>query len=987
MTQLLDQSGVRPLRPTEPQIGDLRRRCAALTDQDLTSPEAFHRWSVEHFRDFWSTFLDWAAVAWEGSAEVVCTSDDVESATFFPDVRLNYAENLLRPLPGAGDDAPALTCVHGNGRVERLTRGQLRARVQRTATALAAEGIGSGDRVVVVAASNTHAVVTVLAAAALGAAVSTAMPDMGRTALLGRLGQVRPAALVLDRGTFPGWTGAEGDTLHGVVTGLPGIRRVLVVDGGPLPTLPGVPVAALDTDSEQLDGAQAEWPRLPFDHPLFVMFTSGTSGPPKAMVHGIGGTLLEHLKEHRVHLDLAPGDTYHHHSTTAWMVFNRQLSGLASGAHLVLGDGPVSGPESLWRLVAEHGVTVFGTSPAYLQLGQDAGYRPAEDVDLSRLRVVLASGAVLHDWQFDWFAEAVGPQPLQSISGGTDIIGAFVLGHPELPVPRGRFQTRGLGMDVAAVDEEGAELVGAVGELVCRNPFPSRPVAFLDDPDGARYHAAYFSQHPGMWTHGDLIEVARDGSSVISGRSDGVINVNGIRIGPAEIYTALRGVPEVAGAMAVEQPDPVQHGSSRLVLLVVPRDGAVVDDAVVQRIRATLRREASPAHVPSLVLPVAELPVTHNGKPSESAARDALGGVPPRNAAALRNPGSLAAITAAAQAAADRAATAAADAPEGADLRAVVSRNVADVLGTPVADDVDFFDAGGTSRQAMLLLRRMRLALGNDLPVADFLAEPTVAGLTAALRTATAGPGGVRLLTPGDASAVPLYLMHGAYGDLDDYRNLVEFLDAPGSVYGVVGPLQRPDGSMHSIGELAARYADVLVEHRPDGAFAVAGHSFGGLLAYEVARELTARGRAVPFLGMTDVRPPHASLTTLERTLTRGARLVATALPGYENVTLAQVLRARLRPRGNARYEESLFGRARASYARHHWGGYAGPVTFFRAAKRIPVFTNLMFAWRRVAPDMTVIDSPGMHYDMLTRENAAVLAPRFSSALRRSMTS
>ena len=634
----------RPPRPS--QLADFRRRCASSGDADLTTAEGLHHWSVAHYRDFWAAFLDWTEVAWEGSADVVCTSDDVEHAVFFPGVRLNYAENLLRPLVGVDDDAPALTAVHGDGSVEQVSRAGLRRRVQSAATTLAAQGVGVGDRVVVVAPNNARAAVAVLAAAALGAAVSTAMPDMGPTALLGRFEQVEPALLLLDRSGSTEWAGSAGDTLSTLVEGLPTLRRLVVLDDQPLPALGDVATARLSTTIETPVGLPAAWPRLPFDHPLFLMFSSGTSGPPKAMAHGAGGTLLEHLKEHRLHIDLGAGDTFYHHSTTAWMVWNRQLSALAAGAHLVVYDGPVRGPETLWQLVAEHEVTVFGTSPAYLQLCQDSGYHPADEVDTSRLRTVLSSGAVLEEQQFDWFTDAVGPIPLQSISGGTDIIGAFVLGHPELPVQRGRIQTRGLGMDVAAVDDDGQELVGQVGELVCRNPFPSRPVHFLRDPDGQRYHDAYFTQHPGTWTHGDRIDIAADGSARLHGRSDGVLNIDGVRIGPAEIYTVLRDLPEIADTMAVEQRDPAVAGQTRLVLLVVLRDGTRLDPDLAGRIRTTLRVRASTAHVPSLVLAVPDLPRTHNGKPSERAARDVLNGVEPANVAALSNPGSAAEIAA-----------------------------------------------------------------------------------------------------------------------------------------------------------------------------------------------------------------------------------------------------------------------------------------------------------------------------------------------------
>ena len=466
--------------------------------------------------------------------------------------------------------------------------------------------------------------------------------------------------------------------------------------------------------------ADAEWPRLPFDHPQFVMFSSGTTGPPKAIVHGTGGVLLEHIKEHRLHGDLRPDDTLYFHTSTAWMMWNWQLSALAVGACIVLYDGPVLGPATLWEIVADERVTVFGTSPAYLQLCQDAGYRPAEAVDLTRLRAVLSTGAVLHDWQFDWLAQTVGPQPLQSISGGTDILGCFVLGHPELPVRVGRCQARSLGLDVAAVDEDGKEVVGRVGELVCRRPFPSRPIGFLRDPDGTRFHAAYFAHHAGMWTHGDLVEFDPDGSARMHGRSDGVLNVNGIRIGPSEVYIALRRIPEIADAMAVEQRDPDHRGQSRMVLLVVLRPGAILDGELHRTIRRTLRREASPAHVPSVVAAVPELPITHNGKRSERAARDAVNGEPIANETALRNPACLAAIRLAvgtAEQRADRHDPAAPSAPRpvaaaGSDRPhpeqddaappEALSRIWCEILGVPDATpDDNFLDLGGTSREVV----------------------------------------------------------------------------------------------------------------------------------------------------------------------------------------------------------------------------------------------------------------------------------------------
>src|SRR4051794_33986060 len=523
------------------QVADFRGRAEAVAGRALPTAVALHEWSVASYRDFWRTFLDWSGLVWEGSAQPVCTSDDVEAARFFPEVRLNYAENALRTLGGTGDDAPALTSVHGDGSVERFTRGELRVAVRRTSRVLHDLGVGPGGTVVAIGPNSAPVVIGALAVAGLGATLSTATPDMGPSTLLGRFGQVRAATALIDRTGLAKDGAGPDDVLRALLEGLPTVRRVLLLDDDPLPALDGVSVARLRdlVAAVPPDDEGPAWPRQPFDAPLWVMFSSGTTGPPKAMVHGAGGALLEHVKEHRLHVDLRPGDTLYFHTTTAWMMWNWQLSALAVGAHVVVYDGPVAGPETLWRLVAEHGVTVLGTSPAYLQLCQDEDHRPRDTFDLSAVRAVLSTGAVLHEWQFDWVADAVGDMPLQSISGGTDIIGCFVLGHPELPVRPGRCQSISLGLDVAAFDEDGRAVLGDVGELVCRNPFPSRPTGFLDDPDSERFHTAYFSQHPGVWTHGDHIGIDPDGTSRLYGRSDGVLNIDGIRIGPSEIYTIV----------------------------------------------------------------------------------------------------------------------------------------------------------------------------------------------------------------------------------------------------------------------------------------------------------------------------------------------------------------------------------------------------------------------------------------------------------------
>ncbi|MCW2740234.1 MAG: acetoacetyl-CoA synthase [Blastococcus sp.] len=971
------------------QLAHFRARCEEVAGVRLDDPGALHAFSVEQPEDFWRTLLTWAELPWSGSADTVLTGYDVETARFFPDVRLNYAEALLRSMPEAGDDRPALTSVHADRPAEHWTRGQLRAQVQRTAAALAGVGLRPDDRMVLIAPNTAGAAIAALAGAALGAAVSTASSDMGAAALLGRFEQVEPVLLVLDR------TGMDDGTAAAVIAGLHTLRRTIVLDERPLPD--GVPVDRL-ADLDAAATGSPVWERRAFDAPLFVMFSSGTTGPPKAMVHGAGGTLLEHVKEHRLHGDLGPADTLYFHTTTAWMMWNWQLSALAVGAHIVLFDGPVQGPETLWELVAEHGVTVFGTSPAYLQLCQDAGYRPVGTVDVSRLRAILSTGAVLHEWQFDWVARAVGPVPLQSISGGTDIIGCFVLGSPELPVRPGRSQTRSLGLDVAAVDGDGAEIIGAVGELVCRRPFPSRPVGFLRDPDGARFHGSYFAERPGMWTHGDLIEFDLDGSSRLHGRSDGVLNIDGVRIGPSEIYTVLRRVPGIADAMAVEQRDPGRAGGTRMVLLVLLQPGAVLDGDLDRTIRRTLRRDASAAHVPALVVAVPELPMTHNGKRSERAARDAVNGDPIVNAGALRNPDCLDAVRDAVRAPLGAADPAAQDGDCYGDDVALrdTARIWCEVLGVRDADpDDDFSDLGGTSRQALSLLRRVRLDLGVDVPVQVFAQRPTLRGLAGAVAAGESSEvSAVPELRAG--SGRPIFFVPDAWGQLNLYGRLVEGLETDRPVRGLRLPLVDAEGRHSSIEEVAAAALARMREVQPSGPYSLIGYSFGGLVAYEMACRLRAAGEAVPYLGLLDVRPPEAALSRREIAGRRRAARIRSLVTGRALAAVVGRLRGDGRspgtgtPHASATPDAELrfFKGSEAVSDAYRPGRFDGDVVYYLAEGSRRLVGHTLSAWGRRVRQLTVLEVPGHHGDidddrigMLSERHVSDLAARVSATL------
>ncbi|MBA3296921.1 MAG: acetoacetate--CoA ligase [Acidobacteria bacterium] len=606
---------------------------------DVGDYDALFAFSVARPDAFWRSVWDFCAVIGDAGERVVIDLDRMPGARFFPDARLNFAENVLRQT-GTG----AALVFNGEGRrSQTVSHNGLRADVARFAAALRATGVKPGDRVAGYVPNMPHTMIAALGAAAMGAVWSSCSPDFGVQGVHDRFGQIEPRVLVTSDGYFyAGRTHDLRQKLVDVLGRLPTVERVVVIPYvEETPSLAGLRDAVLWPAFLDGQDAEPQYERLPFDHPLYILYSSGTTGVPKCIVHGAGGTLIQHLKEHQLHCDIRPGDRVFYFTTCGWMMWNWLLTALASEATLLLYDGSPFHPDGnvLFDFADENRMTLFGTSARFIDALNKAGLAPVDTHDLSSVRTMTSTGSPLVPESFDFvYTRIKNDIHLASISGGTDIISCFVGGNPIGPVWRGEIQSRALGMKVEVFDDAGRSISGGKGELVCTMTFPSMPVGFWNDPDGAKYHAAYFDKYPGVWRHGDWVEFTHHGGCIIYGRSDAVLNPGGVRIGTAEIYRQVEQLDEVVESLVIGQQ---WENDERIVLFVQLREGALLSAALERQIRQRIRENATLRHVPARIVQVAGIPRTKSGKIVELAVRDVVHGREVNNREALANPEAL----------------------------------------------------------------------------------------------------------------------------------------------------------------------------------------------------------------------------------------------------------------------------------------------------------------------------------------------------------
>ncbi len=600
-----------------------------------------HAWSVAHRAEFWDAIWDFTSVVGDKGGRRLIDGDAMPGAKFFPDATLNFAENLMRR-----HDATPAFIFRAEDKAERtLSYAELDQLVSRLQQALASAGVGVGDRVAAMLPNMPQAVAVMLAVTSLGAIFSSCSPDFGERGVLDRFGQIAPKAFVTCDGYWYAGKQIEmAGKLKSIVDQLPSAATVVIV---PL-VGEAEAVAKKVSRAVTLERFLAPFPakpvtfqRLPFNQPVCILYSSGTTGAPKCIVHGAGGTLIQHLKEHRLHADLREGERIFYFTTLGWMMWNWLVSGLGCGATLCLYDGSpfAPGPESLFDFTDAAKINVFGTSAKYIDAVKKSGLEPIKTHDLSSMRLMTSTGSPLAPESFEFVYRSIKKDVhLASISGGTDLVSSFAMADPTSPVWKGELQRPGLAMAVDVWSEAGQHIEGERGELVCTKPFPSMPVMFWNDTEGKKYHAAYFERFPGVWCHGDFAEWTKHGGLIIHGRSDATLNPGGVRIGTAEIYAQVEQIPEVVESIAIGQD---WDNDVRIVLFLRLREGAKLDAALTDRIKKKIREGASPRHVPAKFIQITDIPRTRSGKITEIAVRDVVHGRPVKNTEALANPEAL----------------------------------------------------------------------------------------------------------------------------------------------------------------------------------------------------------------------------------------------------------------------------------------------------------------------------------------------------------
>lgn len=950
---------------------------------------------------FWRHCLQACQLLTEGADEPALSAD---GQRWFPDLRLNYAENLLSSHV-APDDAIALTASSALHGTRHLTRGELRTQVERLARALTLRGLLPGDRVVMVPRSDATAVVATLAVAAVGASVSLASPEMAAGLMAARFERVAPRMLLAHTGAMAHDTGMPlGTRVAQLAAALPTLELLVLLDDASS-QLPPTEVPALDLSAlvaDVPDDGPYDWPRHPFDQPLFITAAFGAGGEPEALVHGAGGVLLEHLKEQRQQCGITPADVVFGPTSVASSMWVWQLSALATGAGIALYDGPMRDAATLWRVAWETQATVFVASAPYLKLGAHAGMAPAKAFDLQRLRHLLCTGVTLDAATQAWLRQALPGVTLQAMCVSPDMMGCLLISKPGQPMDDLASASLGLQVEQAPRDD------GAGAELVVRNAFPSRPLGYVADTDGARYAARHLQ--PDGWHSGERVELAElvDGGALrVLGPADGVMSVRGTRVGAAEVVGALRGFDEIREAMVVEQPLHSTLAEGRAVLLLALEPGKSLDGGLVARIRRQLAEAASASHVPDVVLAVPELPRTPDGRLSEAAMRDAVCGRPLRRGVLLRNPGCLDVVRESAVLRNPDLALGPLPPPPApgwrsrqdheAYLRSLWER----LFGfAPIGLDDDFFELGGHSLLAARMFAEIQRLTQQDFAPSTLLRAPTIRQL-ARVMDAAAWDLPVPLVQLRAGQGKPFFLMHSLAGNFLEMWAVLRALDTPRPVYGLQAKGLGPDQQPHmSVVDMAREYIGHMKLVQPQGPYSIGGYSLGGLIAYEMAQQLRRAGDSVELLTLIDTHVHGRYLPLPEWLRYCGGWLRLNwrrlqSMPFEQRVDYVRkkgyVLADRARtavgqkPKrpelvGDLQREANfppalrrLRGAMLVALRGYRPEPYPGRVVFLRAA--IPTAGDPLPLWRKmVRGGLEVSVTPGDHDEMINGANAKALA-------------